>query len=393
MIRAGGSTIIVSRQSSGTNSVNYVTSDHLGSSSAITNSAGGILVNSSFDAFGKRRGSNWSGNPSAGDWTAIASTTRRGYTEHTMLDNLNLIHMNGRVQDPVLGRFASADPFITAPMNTQNYNRYAYVGNNPLTFVDPSGFSEKRVKPPNCIDGCRARGGTSVASGAGSAGGPGAGGLPADSNAGNAPVIGSGGHGRGGPPRPDPEEDGEDEEESECTIPDYLKDIWNLFKKDVLFEHVIQFDPISAEIVWGLDTYDRMAINVGFNTLGQGIVTLEDAHNMQGQGAIAAGSLGYTLSHSRGATTSGHNPTYHREVAYAGGRAGGSLSYTTSSQGVSGEVPSPPEPGAKGPRGRTNARSSRSLGFGAAGFKGEQDQYVAASPPWFDEPEFTGKCP
>jgi RHS repeat-associated protein len=141
MIRAGGSTIIVSRQSSGTNSVNYVTSDHLGGSSAITNSSGIILVNSSFDAFGKRRGSNWTGNPSAGDWTAIASTTRRGYTEHTMLDNLNLTHMNGRVYDQMLGRFASADPYITEPLNTQNYNRYSYVYNRPLSFTDPSGFA------------------------------------------------------------------------------------------------------------------------------------------------------------------------------------------------------------------------------------------------------------
>jgi hypothetical protein len=47
-IRAGGSTIIVSRQSTGTNSLYYVTSDHLGSSSAITNSAGGIIVYESF---------------------------------------------------------------------------------------------------------------------------------------------------------------------------------------------------------------------------------------------------------------------------------------------------------------------------------------------------------
>ena len=120
--------------------VNYVTSDHLGSSSAITNSAGGILVNSSFDAFGRRRGSSWTGNPSAGDWTAIASTTRRGFTEHTMLDNLNLTHMNGRVYDQMLGRFASADPFITEPLNTQNYNRYSYVSNHPLSYTDPSGF-------------------------------------------------------------------------------------------------------------------------------------------------------------------------------------------------------------------------------------------------------------
>jgi RHS repeat-associated protein len=141
-IRAGGSTIIVSRQSSGTNSINYVTSDHLGSSSAITNSAGGILVNSSFDAFGRRRGSSWTGNPSAGDWTAIASTTRRGFTEHTMLDNLNLTHMNGRVYDQVVGRFMSSDPFVQFPTITQSFNRYSYVRNNPLSSTDPSGFLE-----------------------------------------------------------------------------------------------------------------------------------------------------------------------------------------------------------------------------------------------------------
>jgi RHS repeat-associated protein len=140
MIRAGGSTIIVSRPTSGANSVYYVTSDHIGSSSAITNSSGGILVNSSFGPFGARRGSNWTATPSAGDWSAIASTTRRGFTEHTMLDNMNFIHMNGRVYDQLLGRFVSADPLISDPANTQSFNRYSYVYNNPLSFTDPSGF-------------------------------------------------------------------------------------------------------------------------------------------------------------------------------------------------------------------------------------------------------------
>ena len=152
MIRAGSSTIVLSRQSSGTNSNTYVMSDHLGSSSAVTNGSGGVLVSSSFDAFGKRRGSNWSGSPSAGDWAAIAATTRRGYTEHTMLDNVGLIHMNGRVQDPVLGRFVSADPFITDPLSSQSYNRYSYTRNNPLTHIDPDGFNDCTVDP-NAIQG------------------------------------------------------------------------------------------------------------------------------------------------------------------------------------------------------------------------------------------------
>lgn len=152
MIRVGGSTAIVSRQSSGTNSTYYVTSDHLGSSSAITNSSGGVLVNSSFDAFGKRRGSNWSGSPSGGDWTAIAGTTRRGFTEHTMLDNLNLIHMNGRVYDPMLGRVMSADPTVPG-LSTQDFNRYSYVRNNPLALNDPTGFAPGDFNTPEMIDG------------------------------------------------------------------------------------------------------------------------------------------------------------------------------------------------------------------------------------------------
>lgn len=142
MIRAGGATIIVSRQTPGTNSTHYVTQDHLGSNSVVTNGWGGVLVNASFDAYGKRRGSNWAGSPSSGDWTAIAATTRRGYTDHSMLDNLGLIHMNGRIHDPVLGRFISADSYITYPGMTQSYNRYSYVQNNSLSRIDPSGFQD-----------------------------------------------------------------------------------------------------------------------------------------------------------------------------------------------------------------------------------------------------------
>jgi hypothetical protein len=48
--------------------------------------------------------------------------------------------MNGRVYDPVIGRFVSADPFIQAPKDLQSYNRYSYVLNNPLSLTDPSGY-------------------------------------------------------------------------------------------------------------------------------------------------------------------------------------------------------------------------------------------------------------
>jgi hypothetical protein len=56
-----------------------------------------------------------------------------------MLDNVALVNMNGRIQS--WRGFLSPDPLTGDPGNTQDFNRYAYVGNNPLTFVDPSGFS------------------------------------------------------------------------------------------------------------------------------------------------------------------------------------------------------------------------------------------------------------
>jgi RHS repeat-associated protein len=55
------------------------------------------------------------------------------------------VHMNGRIYDPLLGRMLSADPHIQSPTNLQNYNRYSYVTNNPLSMTDPSGFFFKKL--------------------------------------------------------------------------------------------------------------------------------------------------------------------------------------------------------------------------------------------------------
>jgi hypothetical protein len=53
--------------------------------------------------------------------------------------------MNGRIYDPTLGRFLQADPHIQATQNSQNYNRYSYVLNNPMSYTDPSGFFFKKL--------------------------------------------------------------------------------------------------------------------------------------------------------------------------------------------------------------------------------------------------------
>ena len=64
---------------------------------------------------------------------------QRGYTEHEMLNDFDIINMNGRLYDPVLGRFLSPDNFVQMPDNAQRYNRYSYCLNNPLKCTDPSG--------------------------------------------------------------------------------------------------------------------------------------------------------------------------------------------------------------------------------------------------------------
>jgi RHS repeat-associated protein len=140
-IPAGSGTAIYTRRSNSINSTYYVTTDHLGSGDLVLDSAGIVLARESFTPFGERRGSNWQGLPSAGDKSAFADVTRRGFTGHEMLDAVNLIHMNGRVYDPHLGRFLSADPIIPTISLSQALNPFSYVMNNPLTLIDPSGYS------------------------------------------------------------------------------------------------------------------------------------------------------------------------------------------------------------------------------------------------------------
>jgi RHS repeat-associated protein len=154
---AGGSgpVAVYTRKSSGTNEVHYLTTDHLGSIDSIVDSNGVPEVRLSYGAFGARRNeATWSGNPPPADWTEITDDTRRGFTAHEMLDNLSLIHMNGRVYDQAIGRFLSADPFVPAPDFTQSFNRYSYVYNNPLSYTDPTGFVPSPDDPTPCGEAC-----------------------------------------------------------------------------------------------------------------------------------------------------------------------------------------------------------------------------------------------
>ncbi|MDP2422915.1 MAG: FG-GAP-like repeat-containing protein [Bacteroidales bacterium] len=122
----------------GTENICYIHKDHLGSWNTITDESGNLLQELSYDAWGSRRNpATW--QPFAG--TPPAPLFDRGFTGHEHLYAFNLINMNGRMYDPVLGRFLSPDPVLQFPDFTQGLNPYSYCLNNPLSFTDPSGYS------------------------------------------------------------------------------------------------------------------------------------------------------------------------------------------------------------------------------------------------------------
>lgn len=101
--------------------------DHLGSITHLMKGDGTTMFAASYDAWGRQ--------------TVTTNTIgfHRGYCGHEMLPEYSLVNMNGRLYDPLLGRFLSPDNYVQQPDNSQNFNRYSYCLNNPLKYVDPSG--------------------------------------------------------------------------------------------------------------------------------------------------------------------------------------------------------------------------------------------------------------
>jgi RHS repeat-associated protein len=117
-------------------STRYFHTDNLGSIAVITDESGAVVERDSYDAWGKRRFPTGADDPSG----SLTSQTTRGFTGQEELADVGLVHLNGRVHDPLVGRMMSADPFVPDPMNAQAWNRYSYVINNPLAFTDPNGY-------------------------------------------------------------------------------------------------------------------------------------------------------------------------------------------------------------------------------------------------------------
>ncbi len=105
----------------------YYHPDHLGSSQIITDASGNVVEEAAYRPYGSIR------------YHTGPDTARYTFTGQEFDADAGLYHLGARFYDAILGRFISADSLVPGTHNPQNFNRYAYVNNNPIRYSDPSG--------------------------------------------------------------------------------------------------------------------------------------------------------------------------------------------------------------------------------------------------------------
>ena len=123
----------------------YMLKDHLGSASVVTDSSGNIVGEQRYYPFGETR-------------LATGSMyTDKLFTGQRNIAGLGIYHYQSRFYSPKLGRFLSADSLVPNPFNPQDFNRFSYVRNNPVRYIDPSGHVCSDPDAPNrtCENGAK----------------------------------------------------------------------------------------------------------------------------------------------------------------------------------------------------------------------------------------------
>jgi RHS repeat-associated protein len=141
----------------GTAQVSYLTNDHLGSPRINTDKNGAVTARHDYLPFGEEIASGTGGRSTAQGYGGQDSV-RQKFTGYERDGETNLDFAQARYHNSNLGRFSSADPLGGTLLVPQSLNKYVYVANNPMNFVDPSGLQ--------CADADRvAEGGTCISPG------------------------------------------------------------------------------------------------------------------------------------------------------------------------------------------------------------------------------------
>ncbi|MFC9282292.1 RHS repeat-associated core domain-containing protein [Streptomyces collinus] len=125
---AGGTTIALRTNKSGTQALSYLSGDPHGTST--------ISLDATTQAVTKRYLTPFGSSRTGGTGTWSDDKTFLGKTNDT---TSGLTYVGARQYDPVIGRFVSVDP-VLAPNDAQSLNGYTYADNNPVTESDPSGL-------------------------------------------------------------------------------------------------------------------------------------------------------------------------------------------------------------------------------------------------------------
>jgi len=115
--------------------------DGLGSVRAETDSSGNVVQTYGTDEFGIVDAALTSGT----------QPTPFQYTGEPRDSETGLVYLRARSYDPAVGRFMQADPVRKSWPGVIGWNRYSYVGNNPATLADPTGYGSSRVGAQVCI--------------------------------------------------------------------------------------------------------------------------------------------------------------------------------------------------------------------------------------------------
>jgi len=106
----------------------FLLRDHLGSTSVSYRVSDGQTVTQTYHAWGHIRPGPDNELP-----------TDYAFTGQRLQGETGLYQMGARWYDALTGRWLSADTIVPGPGNPQSLNRYTYVYNNPLAYIDPSG--------------------------------------------------------------------------------------------------------------------------------------------------------------------------------------------------------------------------------------------------------------
>ena len=143
----GGATLItIEPTAMNSNGTRYTTADNLGSPRVITNSSAGVVSRHDYMPFGEELGAGIGGRTS-GIGFGVADGNRKKFTGYERDTETGLDYAQARYYSSGHGRFTSPDPFQGSASvgSPQTFNRYAYVGNNPVNAVDPTGLQQERI--------------------------------------------------------------------------------------------------------------------------------------------------------------------------------------------------------------------------------------------------------